>query len=322
MGRISGLVIGVTVDIIRQETNALHIRKQLHSEGKQLAFDGKKEVMCSLNVAFCEAFHHIPAQRNMVNVGVILSGCVGSCAKKVAIVRENETRHDRVKVDDTQHSARFIKEHVVHFRVAMADTFGQSALTIEHFGTAHGLGMGLQKVDQRANFGQSAGHVGQNGLAKLAYSQLHIMEVGYGLAQSLVNISEHRFEIAEGQPGIIGILGCDLGETLCPGNEDREAPEVSFGRFMIGFARMSGDKTEHTTVDIRHACSQKLLPDMPGYDLDVVLQQCHIGENVMINALKHVVMWGTFAHDDLVSVVDKSVSKRDNCCGFLFNFEV
>ena len=77
MSRISGFIIGVTIDIIRKETHALHVWEELHCKGKHVSFGVRQEVASAFNVAFREAFDNIPAQCYFRNIGIILAGCIG-----------------------------------------------------------------------------------------------------------------------------------------------------------------------------------------------------------------------------------------------------
>ena len=64
----------------------------------------------------------------------------------------------------------------------MADALGQHTVSPHLLGLAHLLGMGLQLVHHVLDLCQTAYGVLGHGVAQLAHTQFHIVEVGDGLA--------------------------------------------------------------------------------------------------------------------------------------------
>ena len=78
-----------------------------------------------------------------------LGGGVGSRAQEVAVVGEEERRHDGVEVDDEQELSCFaVEHHVVHLRIAVADAARQLALAEEALTLTHALGIALEEVER------------------------------------------------------------------------------------------------------------------------------------------------------------------------------
>ncbi len=141
---------------------------------------------------------------------------------------------------------------------------------------------------------------------QLAGAQLHIVEVGDGLAQSVGDVGEHRLKIAERLAGEVGIFGVHRLEGVGILYENGDAP-VFLAVGPVALAGLSaGEKGEHLAVDVRIA--RYLAADVGGGAVDVVLQQIHVLEDGIVDALQYIVVAAVGLHQK--GVVYESVAQR------------
>ena len=68
-------------------------------------------------------------------------------------------------------------------------------------------------------------------------------------------------------------------------------------------------ESQHFAVDVLLIALDELLPDVRSHLLDVVLQQLHVAENVVVYALQHIGA-ATRVGVNLIGVVDQSRPQR------------
>ena len=127
---IADLVVGVAVQVVGQEADGLHHGEEHHGKGQVLALHGGEEAAGALKVALRECLEDVPAEADAVQLGRVLGHGVGCRAQEVTVVGEDVGGHDGVEVDDAEHAALLVEEHVVHLRVAVADALGQLAAAV------------------------------------------------------------------------------------------------------------------------------------------------------------------------------------------------
>ena len=191
----------------------------------------------------------------------------------------------------------------------MADALGQTALAIESFGLAHLVGIALQFLDDVAHLVKAARGIVGDGLAQLSHAQFHVVEVGDGLAQLLGHIHQHFLEVAECLAAVIGALGGDGLAGHGVRDVHHHAPVALGPVSVIGLTIAGLDELQHFTVDVIGAAGFQLAADVGRHYLDVVLQQVHVLENGVVNALQHIVGRAITIGDDVIGVVDEAVTQ-------------
>ena len=316
---IGNLVVGVAIEIIAQEAHGLHIWEKRSGIGEVRNLDVGEET-CAFEIAACECFEDLHVEAHTADVGFIFGSGVGRCAQEVAVVGEDEVGHHGVEVDDAKHSSLAVEEDVVHLRVAMADALGQESCTMEAFAFAHRFGPLLDAVDEVSYLGCPSSPIVANCLTELLKAELHIVEVGNGFAQFDGDICQHILELSEGKASKVRILGIDHIETLRIGDADRQSP-IRFSVEMVVFTFVGGKESKHAAVEVFDALLFQFLANMIGDGDDVVHQHIHISENVMVDALQHVVGRVIALGDDTECIVDVPVPKRLHGSGFPFDVE-
>ena len=316
---IGNLVVGVAIEVIAQESHGLHIREKRSGIGEVRNLDVGEEP-CAFEIAAGESFEDLHVEAHAAEVGFIFGSGVGRSAQEVAVVGEDEVRHHGVEVDDAKHPSLVVEENVIHLRVAVADALGQKSGTIESFALAHRFGSSLDALDEVANLGYSSDTVVANRLTELLKAKLHIVEVGNGFAQLDGDICQHILEFSEGKAGKVRILGIDHIEALRIGDANHQSP-IRFAVEMVVFTFAGGKESKHAAVEVFDALLFQFLANMIGDGNDVVHQHIHIFEDVVVDALKHVVGCVIALGDDAECVVDVSVPKRLHGSGFPFEVE-
>lgn len=301
------LVVEVAVDVIGQEANRLHVGEQLCGIGQVLNLDRGEEGGSALEVTLCEALEDFHVEAYVLEVGVVLFSCVGSRAEIVAEVGENEVRHDGVEVDDAEHVAVFLKEDVVHLRVAVADALGQFSLAIEAFALRHFLCACFDGVHEVLHFCQASALVGFDGFAQLPEAELHVVEVLDGLAKLDGDVGQPALELSEGLAHDVACLRRHFRHRHGVGDEDHHAP-VLFAVKVVVFAILGGDEAQAFALNVLF--SIKFFADVVGDGYDVAHQHVYVGEDGVVDVLKHIVGSIGLGSGHFVGCVDEAVSER------------
>ena len=139
-------------------------------------------------------------------VRIILRSCVSGSTHEIAEVAEDKARHDCIEIDNTDRSALFIKEHIIHFRIAVVDVFGQFALPEQTLREAHIFASFVDFIDNILTSIESfSAYIGRrkcfrfgNCLIELLQSVFHVMEIRYRLAQGIKRqVSQLALETSE-----------------------------------------------------------------------------------------------------------------------------
>ena len=133
------------------------------------------------------------------------------------------------------------------------------------------------------------------------------MEVGDGLAEGVRDVRELGLEAAECLAGVVGIFGGDGLEGEGVRDEHGDAP-VGFAVGPVGLGGiLQGHEAEHLAVEIGLAGDLQLGADVAGDRLDVVLEEFHVLEDGVVDALEHIVFRPV--RGNLKSIVDESVAE-------------
>ena len=185
------LEIVVPVKIVGKETHSCHVGEQCRSIVQVAPLALGQERGCRLQIALGKCAEDVHVEVHIVKIGVVLQACVGGGAQEVAEVREDKTRHYRVKVDDAKHVAVLVEKHIVHLCVAVADALGQFALTVQTLGKAHLVGECQIAVHDVTRPGKTPYLVGIDGIMQLLEAELHVVKVRNRLAQLLIDVGKH-----------------------------------------------------------------------------------------------------------------------------------
>ena len=202
-------------------------------------------------------------------------------------------------------------------------SFGQTALAVQLLGQTHFVGVGQQLVGYVANVGESAGFVVGYGLAQLLQAEFHVVEVGDGLHQCLRDVYKVGLEFAEGAACVAGVFRVNDVECQGIGYEGHHAPVV-FAVEKVGFRRIfhGGKEMEHAAVNVGGSLGFELAAQVACHGRDVALQSVHVGENMVVYALQHIIgCIGTFGRD-LIGVVDQAGAERLYFGYFTFDGEM
>ena len=203
----------------------------------------------------------------------------------------------------------------------MADAFGQPTLAVEPFGLAHLVGIALKFVDDVAHLVKAPCGIVSDSLSQLTHAQFHVVEVGDGLAQLLGHIDQHFLEIAKGLAAVIGTLGRDslVGDSIW--DVYHHAPVAVGLVAVVGLAVPSFDELQYLAVNVVGIAGFQPAADVCRHHLDVVLQQVHVLENGVVDALEHII--GRCAlGNHMVSVIDESVAQRLNALDHTLYFKL
>ena len=206
MLRILDAVVRVSVDIVRQETDGLHVREQHGRIGQVLPLDLCQEDGGRLQISFRKGLEYRKIEMDVPEIPVIFRAGVGRRPQEIPEIREDETRHHRIQVDDTEHIPVRVEQHVVDLGVAMADPLRKDSLPVHPLRLAHFPLACLHLLDEIPHgwVPHPPHRVRRDGFAQLAGTEFHVMEIRDRLAQRLFQIREHGLEAAESLSGIIG----------------------------------------------------------------------------------------------------------------------
>ena len=131
----------LAVEIVGQETHGLHHGKQGHGEGQMLALHRGEEGGRGLQISSRESLENVPANSDLVQFGRVFGLTVGGSAQEVDVVGEDVRGHHRIQINDAEHVAIMVEEHVVDLRVAVTDSLGQPSFAVQSLGQTHLVGM-------------------------------------------------------------------------------------------------------------------------------------------------------------------------------------
>ena len=307
---ILALPVVVAREVVPKEAYTLHVGEELGSVGQERDFD-RREECCRLHVSACESAEDVHAEVDVAVLGRVLRHGVGGSAQEVAVVADEERGHHRVEVDDAEHIALVVEHHVVHLRVAVAHALLQLALGKQALAETHLVHAALYLGNEVGYSGSAPRRIALHHLAQLVAAQAHVVEVGYGFSELVGDFGELRLEIAEGVASVIGRVLVDGLHGHGVVDEHGDAP-VGVGLCVVieRLAVVGVDEAEHAAVDVVDTLCLELLANVSRHGLDVVLQQFYIGEDVVVDALQHIVGSGGLNGRYLVGVVDESVAER------------
>ena len=156
----------------------------------------------------------------------------------------------------------------------MGYPFGKFAFSVELLGLAHGVGTGKQLFYQSLHLIQTSRAIFLNRLFQSFDAEFDIVEIRNSLPQGTFrDIRKLRLEIAESYTG-------QFGQSRCHGlvcdrtwNEYRHTPITVVIRVVVVERAIPGrNQTQHLAFDIIRSGRNELLPDVVGYQLDIVLQ--------------------------------------------------
>ena len=319
---VRGLVVRVAVQIVSEETHALHVGEECRSVGQVLDFDFGEEAACAFEVTAGEGFEDVETERDVVKVRIVLARGVGRRAEEVAEVGEDERGHHGVEVDDAKHVAVAVEEDVVHLRVAVANALGQLAFAEEAFALGHFLLTLADFVEQgfHGGFVDTAGLVVGHSVIELLNAELDVVEVLDGFAELCGEVGEHGLELGEGFADNGGILHAHAALGGGVGDEHHHAP-ILFTVVIVVFAIVGGHETQHLAVNVGRAGCFELLANVAGDFDDVVHQQIDVGEDGHIDVLQHIVGAVAFGFH-CIGGVDQPVAEGVNVTHFALNGEM
>ena len=77
------LVVCVTVDVVGQETDCLHVGQQTTAVREQLDFCRSQERLGFLHITACVSFEDIHVDIDIIQILVIFGTGIGSCADEI-----------------------------------------------------------------------------------------------------------------------------------------------------------------------------------------------------------------------------------------------
>ena len=193
----------------------------------------------------------------------------------------------------------------------MADTLREFALTIKPFAQTHVTGLRLNPVYQllHLHLAHHPGPILGNRVIQLLQAELDVVEIGDDLPYGRLQIRQQRLEITEGTPRIVGISRRDGLIGIAVGDKVHHTPILAVLKDVclpcVGLKEM-----QHSTANILDALAFIFPADVARHGLDVVLQHLHIGEDGVVDALKHISRLAI--HHNLKGVVDETIAQRQN----------
>ena len=251
---VRGLVVRVAVQIVGEETHALHVGEECRGVGQIFDFDLGEEVACAFEVTAGEGFEDVETERDVIEVRIVLARGVGGRAEEVAEVGEDERGHHSVEVDDAKHVAVAVEEDVVHLRVAVANALGEFAVAEEAFALGHFLLAAADFVEQgfHGGFVDTAGFVVGHSVVELLNAELDVVEILDRLAELRGEVGKHRLELGEGFTDNGGILHAHAALGGGVGDEHHHAP-LLLTVVVVVFAIVGGHETQHLAINVGRA---------------------------------------------------------------------
>ena len=94
--------VGVPLKVIGEETGSALQSHKVSAPGKHADFIFCQILSAAFQEAFCLSFKQRKGERGLGGIGLILCGSVGAEADGVAIVKDGETGHYGVQINDTK----------------------------------------------------------------------------------------------------------------------------------------------------------------------------------------------------------------------------
>ena len=139
------------------------------------------------------------------------------------------------------------------------------------------------------------------------------VEVLDGLAQLNWYVGKHCLEVTEGTT--CGATAFGIDSLLRDGvvDEDHKTPVCAVVHNGVELvAALCRDEAQDASVDVGCSFCGKLLPNVCGHCVDVAHHHVHIGEDVVVHALQHVVGFVRLGSLNFIGVVDESFAQRLN----------
>ena len=167
--------------------------------------------------------------------------------------------------------------------------------------------MGLDERHFCLHRRQPACPVFSDSLAQLTQAQLHVVEIGNGLTQRLVQVRKLLFKVSEGPSAVIAALGCHLVNGQRVSYVDTHAPVV-LPVEIPGLARVCRHKPQYAAVYVFCPLFFQFPAEVTGHRLYIMLQQLHIREDVVVDALQHIVGLVRPCHPHQECVINQAVA--------------
>jgi len=312
--RIGDLVVGIAVEIIAQETDALFEGDQLAAEGEVIDFSRVEKSPGHREVALSEGLEHAHLQTDPGQVGLVLGRGAGGAAHHIPEIVEGDARHDGVEIDDTDARAGIEIEHdIVQLGVIMGDTqrhltlsqgieqLASLVLTLEHEGQLFG---------DRAD---SSGNILLDGDFQIIQSFWGVVEIGDGFMQFMSwKIRQTQLELAEGfGRADEGLNAVGLLQTGRIFDEKIGPPKVVVPVLQPVFTRAGLDQSQRLAVRIATVLRDDLAQVRSDLG-DVFHQGLGIFENERVDPLQDVALDPAVRQNesDLISVIDMTLAMR------------
>ena len=198
-------------------------------------------------------------------------------------------------------------------RIAVADALWQRPFPAHALSLAH-LFSPLLYLGQHLLhllFLHASGWIALDDVVQLFEAELHVVEVLDGLAELNGYVGQHGLEVAEGAACSTAALRVNglLGDGVV--DEDHETPVsavVHDGVELV--AALGGDEAQHFSVDVCRPLLCKLLADVGSDGINVAHHHINVGEDVVVDALQHIVRLVLFGSLYFVGVVDETFAQR------------
>ena len=166
----------------------------------------------------------------------------------------------------------------------MADALRQFAFPVQPFGLAHFFGPAFYLVQVIGHFLYASRLVIRYRLTQLAQAELHIMEIGNGLAQLVGNVGQHSFEVTESQTYQFRVLRIDGFTSDSVRDESHNAP-IGSSVCPIRLSVFGRPEVQRLALYVAFSPFFQSLPDVSRDGFDVSLQQVYVLEHVVVDAL-------------------------------------
>ena len=307
MFRVLDFVVRISVDVVGEEADGLHVREKTGGVGQVLYLDGGKEGTGRFQIPLRKGLENVHPEAHLFGGGIVLGHRVGGRTEEIPEVGEDEGRHEGIQVYDAEDIAVGVEHHVVHLGVAVTDALGKFPFAVQAFRLAHFFLKGKELLQDGLYFGlgHAAGGIGLDGFMELAGTEFHVVEIGDGFTQGVGNIGKHGFKIAEGLARKVRVLGIYGFVSISVFDEDGEAPITGSVR-PVGLAGLlAREEPKDFAVDVR--VPGKFPADMGRGTVYIVLKEFDVLKNSVVYLLKDIMVRSVRLYQE--GVVDKSVSE-------------
>jgi len=289
--RILDFVIGVSVEIIAQEAEALFEGDQPAAEGEVIDLGGIKKSPGHREVAPSEGREHTHLHPDQGQVGLVLSCGAGGAAHHVAEIVEGAARHDSVEVDDAEGlAAGIIEEDVIELGVVVGDAFGHGALAheIDQYGCDAAALQG--EIDLLPAVRGASGAILLHRPFEIGKAESSVVKIGDGLVQPAARqIDEGLLEAGKGGSGEEGLLR-RLDDVAGVGalDEEGEAPAAPLRIDVAIAAAACRQVLQYPAVDLIGPALRQFQALVLRDPQDVLHQPVRVFENGGVDALQHI----------------------------------